>query len=612
MRGDPTTAASPLGEPESGALADPQRLAERATLLVATSSLLSASLNYEETVAAVARATVPRIADWCSVDIVANDGSIEPAAVAHVDPAREAWAWELRSRYPTRPEEPAGVAKVIRSGSSEFLPDISDAALGALAQDDLHLRILRAVGLRSAIIVPLRARGETLGALSLLSAGSGHRYDADDLALAEELATRCALAVDNARLYRAAREREVEARESEERFRLLVEGVSGYAILMLEPDGRVASWNAGAERIYGYRADEILGHDFARFYADEAGGSAGAREALRVAGERGRYDEEGWRIRKDGSRFHASAVTTALHDEAGHLRGFSKITRDITERKRLEDQLNHQALHDPLTGLPNRTLFIDHVEQARRRAKRSHSVTAVLFVDLDRFKPINDSLGHAAGDEVLRSVAARLNDAVRETDTVARLGGDEFTVLCEDIGPTGAITVSERIISAVAEPIELDDQDLYVGASVGIGLAEGGSKSAGTLLREADSAMYEAKHGGRARYVIFDERLRARGKAAPDRGRAAARDRARRASTPLPAPHRRCEREGRRRRGARSLAAEWGAEEPGRIHLARGGDRPHLRAGREGPREGLPPGGALEPPAKRSRPVDRCRQRLSR
>ena len=151
---------------EESARVAAQRLAERFALLAEAGALVGASLDYEETLAAVAHATVPQLADWCAVDILEEDGSIKPAAVAHADPAREKWAWELRSRYPVRPDASTGTAKVIRTGTSELMPEITDSAIVAAARDDEHLALLREVGLRSAIIVPLRAGPEPRGAVA--------------------------------------------------------------------------------------------------------------------------------------------------------------------------------------------------------------------------------------------------------------------------------------------------------------------------------------------------------------------------------------------------------------------------------------------------------------
>jgi diguanylate cyclase (GGDEF)-like protein/PAS domain S-box-containing protein len=184
------------------------------------------------------------------------------------------------------------------------------------------------------------------------------------------------------------------------------------------------------------------------------------------------------------------------------------------ERKAFEDRLAHQSMHDPLTGLPNRALFLDRLDLAIARCRRTHAQVAVLFVDLDRFKNVNDSLGHDAGDELLVGVAERLLDALRPGDTVARFGGDEFTILCEDL-PHGsardrALEIAQRLRASLARPFAVRDAETYVGLSVGIALAEHGSEAADELLRDADVAMYHAKELGGGRVEVFDETMRAR------------------------------------------------------------------------------------------------------
>jgi diguanylate cyclase (GGDEF)-like protein/PAS domain S-box-containing protein len=183
---------------------------------------------------------------------------------------------------------------------------------------------------------------------------------------------------------------------------------------------------------------------------------------------------------------------------------------DVTRRKEVEDQLVYQAFHDALTGLANRQLFADRVEQALRRSGRTGDDVAVLFLDLDGFKNVNDSLGHAAGDDLLREVADRLGAAVRSSDTVARLGGDEFAVLLEQRrGPIEeAVIVADRILGALATPVVVEGQTMSVGASVGISLGSVESTAA-SLLRDADVAMYRAKAAGRGRWVVHDADMRA-------------------------------------------------------------------------------------------------------
>jgi diguanylate cyclase (GGDEF)-like protein len=182
---------------------------------------------------------------------------------------------------------------------------------------------------------------------------------------------------------------------------------------------------------------------------------------------------------------------------------------DITSRKQADTQLAHQALHDPLTDLPNRTLFLDRVSVALARNERRPGGLAVLFLDLDRFKVVNDSLGHEAGDRLLRAVASRLRGVLRPGDTAARFGGDEFVVLCEDIvSTTDAVAIAERISQALARPFVLDDQEVFLTSSIGIAVSTGPATRAETLVRDADSAMYRAKETGKAHYELFDEAMR--------------------------------------------------------------------------------------------------------
>jgi len=202
-------------------------------------------------------------------------------------------------------------------------------------------------------------------------------------------------------------------------------------------------------------------------------------------------------------------ITNLLDDPS--VQGIVANQRDITERRAFQEQLTRQAYHDALTGLPNRALFQSRLEVALARAARRHRTIAVLFVDLDRFKVINDSLGHDTGDDLLVAVAARLREAVRDEDTVARLSGDEFTVLLEEVeDEVEAANVAQRIIDDIRQAIDLDGHQVFVGASVGIALSRSGEDRAEDLLRDADLAMYRAKEQGRSRYEIFEMTMGAR------------------------------------------------------------------------------------------------------
>jgi diguanylate cyclase (GGDEF)-like protein len=181
--------------------------------------------------------------------------------------------------------------------------------------------------------------------------------------------------------------------------------------------------------------------------------------------------------------------------------------RDVTDRKRLEESLSYQAFHDPLTGLGNRSLFLDRLEQAVARGIRGQSGAAVLFVDVDRFKMVNDRLGHAAGDALLRTIAQRLNGCLRKGDTAARIGGDEFGVVVENLNDVHqALALAERILQAIRQPLTLSDTELSTTISIGIAFDEG-TLTAYQLLNRADIAMYRAKVRGGDTYADFTEEM---------------------------------------------------------------------------------------------------------
>jgi len=207
---------------------------------------------------------------------------------------------------------------------------------------------------------------------------------------------------------------------------------------------------------------------------------------------------------------HSKRVRQYSAGDVDFVQAIANVLADALARQATEDEIRHRALHDPLTGLPNRILFLDRLEQTLARLRRGQSLAAVMFLDLDRFKLVNDSLGHHAGDEILMAVAPRLKQALRATDTVARFGGDEFGILLEDIvSELAATQAAERIAAVFARPFVLGSAEHFLTASVGIALARGGER-ADELVRDADTAMYRAKEGGRARYELFDDELRAR------------------------------------------------------------------------------------------------------
>jgi diguanylate cyclase (GGDEF)-like protein len=216
--------------------------------------------------------------------------------------------------------------------------------------------------------------------------------------------------------------------------------------------------------------------------------------------------------RDDGGIVPVLQTVTGRVDADGEVTELWSVGRDITERKRKEVDLAHQATHDPLTDLPNRALLLDHLEMALARATRSQNSVALLFLDLDRFKTVNDNLGHEAGDELLVEVSERIRTVLRPVDTLARLGGDEFVILCDDIvDEHHAVTVAERVAAAIEiRPFDLGGASLTVTASIGIALATDEHTHPEALLRDADAAMYRAKDRGRSRHELFDEAMRRR------------------------------------------------------------------------------------------------------
>jgi diguanylate cyclase (GGDEF)-like protein/PAS domain S-box-containing protein len=498
-----------------------------------------------------------------------------------------------------------------RSGPSQGTMDEFLAVVGMVEGEELRLLVLRSTDTNRRLnqTKTLLILGTVLGLLIVAIAGwSAQRYG-------------------------FARERAEGALvDSEEKYRVLLDGVHDHAIFLLDRGGRVVSWNAGAERIKGYTADEIIGRDFSCFFSPEDINLGRPAEVLGITATRGRYQEDGIRVRKDGSQFWASVTFTALRDADGSLRGFSEISRDLSEskesearyrglleaapdamvvvnqageivllnvqaekqfgyrrdelvgqkmkniipegfaerliadalrsaedalaqqigtgielngkrkdgsefpieimlsplesaegilvtaairdittRKRSEALMIHSSEHDFLTGLPNRMLLSDRVNQAIRMAIRHKRKVAVLFVDLDGFKHINDSLGHSTGDKLLQSVGKRLVGCVRGSDTVSRLGGDEFVVLLsEEEDSEGASITAKRMLRAVAEAHFIDQHDLHIACSIGVSLYPDDGLNAETLIKNADTAMYQAKENGRQTYQYFKPAMNVR------------------------------------------------------------------------------------------------------
>ena len=300
-----------------------------------------------------------------------------------------------------------------------------------------------------------------------------------------------------------ARERATdELAASERRFRALVQYTTD-ALIVFDPIEGVDYASPALERIFGRSAQELMSADVV--HPDDV-------DRLRelFAGGETLGDEPQWvevRVRhRDGSWHHLEITVTDRRDDPAIARYVANL-RDITERRLFEQQLSYQAFHDALTRLPNRAQFVERLERAIERAEAHEGALAVLFLDVDRFKLVNDSLGHEVGDRLLTEIAGRLRAALRPGDLVARFGGDEFTVLLEDVrSSSDAIAVAERILRSLEAPVLVGGRDLHVSSSIGIsvgGVTES-EINGSDLLREADLAMYLAKERGRSRWELYD------------------------------------------------------------------------------------------------------------
>ncbi len=348
----------------------------------------------------------------------------------------------------------------------------------------------------SVLVAPLFIKEELHGLMVVGTPTEMPRSVADSM---RALSSQVALALESATLTE-----DLLIKQGEARFASLVSNSSD-VICVIGPDTTVTYASPSASRVLGFAPSQIEGTRFSDLiHPDDM---TRVLQFLSPIGDsEGQTGLTEFRLRRrDGEYVYTETLRTNLLQDP-NVKGTVLNTRDVTERKQFEEQLAHQAFHDSVTSLANRALFHDRVSHALQRQTREHEPISVLFMDLDDFKTINDSLGHAAGDQLLFEVGDRLKGCLRTADTAARLGGDEFAILLED-GDEGvtAADVAERIMDLMEEPFTLEGKEVYVRASVGIATADGDrAGDVEDLLRNADVAMYMAKERGKGRYQVFE------------------------------------------------------------------------------------------------------------
>ena len=362
--------------------------------------------------------------------------------------------------------------------------------------------ILRGMNVQSNLLVPITVSGHYWGNIAIDDCRAPRRWshvEIDSLTtLADITGTLLMREQINASL-----------QTSEERFRAVTETAQD-AIIMMDAEARITYWNPAAEKILGYTAGESIGHDVHEWLIPEryrAQAIAGIKKfAVTGRGPILGKTLELAAVRKGGTEFPIELSTAAIQKG----RGWEAVAvlRDITARKNAERELVRMARHDVLTGLANRGVFVEVLQQRIALSHRGGSRFAVLYLDLDHFKDVNDTLGHPVGDALIKAVAKRLQKTVREADTVARFGGDEFAIVAADIKEAAdAALLADKILAAVSEPFSIEGNEIRTGASIGIALFGSDSRDAELLLSHADVALYRAKAEGRSAYRFFTEAM---------------------------------------------------------------------------------------------------------
>jgi diguanylate cyclase (GGDEF)-like protein/PAS domain S-box-containing protein len=405
---------------------------------------------------------------------------------------------------PNRPEGRGPTAHAIRAGTNYVCNDINTEERNRPWRD-----MLANLGIRALAAFLLRRQGKVVGTLHLYASQADY-FDDELVHLLDKLATNLSFALDNFQREQARRAAEAALRESETRFRDFADAAGEY-VWESDLDGHFTYVSSRVQSVWGYSDQELIGRKPADFMP------RGERERVRewmganLQADGSFRDLEHRILTKQGETRWLLVNAVGMLDEYGHRIGQRGTGRDVTDRKTAEARISYLATRDPLTELPNRVLFNDRLEQSIVAARRSGQSLALMFIDLDRFKNINDSLGHQVGDLLLKEVAGRMQGCVRKGDTLSRLGGDEFVVTLDGLQHAeDAAQVAAKIIKSLSRPFEVAGNTLNTSCSIGISIYPDDAEDERALMKNADTAMYHAKEKGRNNYQFFSPEMNVR------------------------------------------------------------------------------------------------------
>ena len=402
------------------------------------------------------------------------------------------------------------IAQAIDTRQSVLLTDTASATL-----TEAEAAVTRLRGLRTILYLPLLADNKVLGVLIVASTDQTVSLPESELELCRTLANMIAVAVENAELFQSLQQREEDlkskvaalqlAEASVRKLSLAVEQ-SPSSIVITDLQANIVYANATFSQITGYKLGDVLGQNPRILHSGKT--PQATYDDMWAHLTRGqRWEGEFINKRKDGSEYIELARLSPVRDEHGVVTNYLAIKDDITAKKQAEARIEHLAHFDQLTGLPNRTLLQDHFRFALSLAQRKHESLAVMFLDLDHFKVINDTLGHSMGDQLLMEVGRRLKAVLREEDTVSRQGGDEFILVLPGLDANGATKVARKLMEVVSQPFQYETHELVATPSIGITLFPDDGKDLETLAKNADAAMYQAKHAGRHDFRFYTQTM---------------------------------------------------------------------------------------------------------